>query len=65
MVYIALLFIEKYVLYMSMPGNSLRNSINKNVWDFTKLIKWIMLFRSFIFLLCNKPIIKGEILIEY
>lgn len=35
--------------------------IKENVWDFTEFICWNRLFRSFIFLLCNKPIIKGEI----
>lgn len=54
MVSTAWLFREKY---MAVPGNALRNSINGNVWDFTKIIKWVMLFRSFIFVLCNKPII--------
>ena len=42
-----------------MPGNAW-NSINEDVWDFTKLINWNMLFKSFIFLLCNKPLTKGE-----
>lgn len=59
---VAWLFREKYILNMVVPGNALRNSISENVWNFTKLLKWIVLFRSFIFVLCIKPVIMGKTL---